>query len=47
VRVDTLHDYAYLTNAEQGSLVVLDLKSGQAPAVLIGDRSTFADPSST
>jgi sugar lactone lactonase YvrE len=46
VRVDTLHDYAYLTNAgNKGSLVVLDLKSGQARQVLIGDRSTFADPS--
>jgi sugar lactone lactonase YvrE len=46
VRVDTLHDYAYLTNAGgKGSLVVLDLKSGQARQVLAGDRSTFADPS--
>jgi sugar lactone lactonase YvrE len=46
VRVDNLHDYAYLTNAgNEGSLVVLDLKSGQARQVLVGDRSTFADPS--
>jgi sugar lactone lactonase YvrE len=46
VRVDTLHDYAYLTNAgSKGSLVVLDLKSGEARQVLVGDRSTFADPS--
>jgi sugar lactone lactonase YvrE len=46
VRVDTRHDYAYLTNAgSKGSLVVLDLKSGQARQVLVGDRSTFADPS--
>jgi sugar lactone lactonase YvrE len=46
VRVDTLHGYAYLTNAgNKGSLVVLDLKSGQARRVLVGDRSTFADPS--
>jgi hypothetical protein len=46
VRVDTLHDYAYLTNAgNKGSLVVLDLKSGKARQVLVGDRSTFADPS--
>jgi sugar lactone lactonase YvrE len=45
VRVDTLHDYAYLTNAgNKGSLVVLDLKSGEARQVLVGDRSTFADP---
>jgi sugar lactone lactonase YvrE len=46
VRVDTLHDYAYLTNAgNRGSLVVLDLKTGEARHVLVGDRSTFADPS--
>jgi sugar lactone lactonase YvrE len=46
VRVDTLHNYAYLTNAgSKGSLVVLDLKSGEARQVLVGDRSTFADPS--
>jgi sugar lactone lactonase YvrE len=46
VRVDTLHDYAYLTNAgSKGSLVVLDLKSGEARQVLVGARSTFADPS--
>jgi sugar lactone lactonase YvrE len=45
VRIDTVHDFAYLTNAgSKGSLVVLDLKSGQARQVLVGDRSTFADP---
>jgi sugar lactone lactonase YvrE len=45
VRVDNLHDYAYLTNAgNQGSLVVLDLKTRKARQVLVGDRSTFADP---
>jgi sugar lactone lactonase YvrE len=45
VRIDTLHGYAYLTNAgSKGSLVVLDLKSGEARQVLVGDRSTFADP---
>jgi sugar lactone lactonase YvrE len=46
VRIDTVHDYAYLTNAgNKGSLVVLDLKTGQVRQVLVGDRSTFADPS--
>jgi hypothetical protein len=36
----------YLTNAgNKGSMVVLDLKSGEARQVLVGDRSTFADPS--
>jgi sugar lactone lactonase YvrE len=45
VRIDTVHDYAYLTNiGNKGSLVVLDLKTGQARQVLVGDRSTFADP---
>jgi sugar lactone lactonase YvrE len=46
VRVDNVHDCAYLTNAgNKGSLVVLDLKTGEARQVLVGDRSTFADPS--
>jgi sugar lactone lactonase YvrE len=46
VRIDTAHDYAYLTNAgNKGSLVVLDLRTGKARQVLAGDRSTFADPS--
>jgi sugar lactone lactonase YvrE len=46
LRIDTVHDYAYLTNAgNKGSLVVVDLKSGKARQVLVGDRSTFADPS--
>jgi sugar lactone lactonase YvrE len=46
VRIDTLHDYAYLTNAgNKGGLVVLDLKTGDARQVLVGDRSTFADSS--
>jgi sugar lactone lactonase YvrE len=45
VRVDTVHDYAYLTNAgNKGSLVVLDLKTVAARQVLVDDRSTFADP---
>jgi Major royal jelly protein len=45
VRVDVAHNFAYLTNAgNKGSLVVLDLKTGKARQVLIGDRSTFADP---
>jgi sugar lactone lactonase YvrE len=45
VRIDTVHGYAYLTNAgNKGSLVVLDLTTGNARQVLAGDRSTFADP---
>ncbi|MEH2545173.1 sugar lactone lactonase YvrE [Bradyrhizobium sp. AZCC 2262] len=45
LRIDTAHGYAYLTNAgNKGSLVVLDLNTGDARQVLVGDRSTFADP---
>jgi sugar lactone lactonase YvrE len=44
VRVDVLHQFAYLTNAgNKGSLVALDLKTGKARQVLVGDRSTLAD----
>ena len=44
LRIDLAHNYAYLTNAgNKGSLVVLDLKSGVARQVLVGDRSTLAD----
>jgi sugar lactone lactonase YvrE len=46
VRIDTVHRYAYLTNAgNKGSLVVLDLKTGESRQVLVGSRSTMADPS--
>jgi sugar lactone lactonase YvrE len=45
LRIDVAHNYAYLTNAgNKGSLVVLDLKTGNARQVLVGSRSTFADP---
>jgi sugar lactone lactonase YvrE len=45
LRIDLVHGYAYLTNAgNKGSLVVLDLKSGESRQVLVGDHSTFADP---
>src|SRR3984885_13842324 len=46
LRIDTVHHYAYLTNAgNKGSLVMLDLKTGESRQVLVGSRSTFADPS--
>ena len=46
LRIDTEHHYAYLTNiGSKGSLVVLDLKTGESRQVLVGGRSTFADPS--
>jgi sugar lactone lactonase YvrE len=45
LRIDLVHGYAYLTNiGNKGSLAVLDLKTGNARQVLVGDRSTFADP---
>jgi sugar lactone lactonase YvrE len=45
LRIDLVHGYAYLTNiANRGSLVVVNLKTGQSRQVLVGDRSTFADP---
>jgi sugar lactone lactonase YvrE len=45
VRIDLVHGYAYLTNVgNRGSLVVLNLETGSARQVLVGDRSTFADP---
>ncbi|MGH8778530.1 L-dopachrome tautomerase-related protein [Paraburkholderia sp.] len=45
VRIDLVHQYAYLTNVgSRGSLIVLNLKTGQSRQVLVGDRSTFADP---
>jgi sugar lactone lactonase YvrE len=45
VRIDLVHGYAYLTNiANKGSLVVLNLQTGASRQVLVGDRSTYADP---
>ena len=45
VRIDLVHGYAYLTNSgNRGSLVALNLKTGVSRQVLVGDRSTFADP---
>jgi hypothetical protein len=42
VRVDG--DYAYLTESGIGSIIVLDLKTGQAHRRLASQRSTKADP---
>jgi sugar lactone lactonase YvrE len=45
VRIDLTRGYAYLTNiGNRGSLVVLNLSNGESRQVLVGDRSTFADP---
>ena len=45
VRIDLRRNLAYIANiGRQGSLVILDLKTGQSRQVLVGDRSTRADP---
>lgn len=44
VRFDHEHGYAYLTDSNEGGLVVLDLKSGHARRVLADHPSTFAEP---
>lgn len=45
LRIDIRRGQAYLTNIDRdGSLVVLDLKTGKSRQVLVGDRSTRADP---
>lgn len=45
VRIDTQHNYAYLTNvASSGGLVILNLKTGESRQVLRNDRSTRSKP---
>lgn len=45
VRIDLRRNRAYIANiGRQGSLVILDLDTGQSRQVLVGDRSTRADP---
>lgn len=45
LRIDSRRGKAYLTNIDRdGSLVVLDLKTGKSRQVLVGHRSTRADP---
>jgi sugar lactone lactonase YvrE len=44
VRVDTQRQVAYMTNSEQGALVVVDLKSGKTRMVLKGARIMLSDP---
>jgi sugar lactone lactonase YvrE len=45
VRVDTLSQYAYLTNSSEGGIIVLNLRTGNARQVLQGNTSVIADPS--
>lgn len=44
VRIDTAHDYAYMTESGAGALVVADLKTGQARRLLASHPSTKAEP---
>src|SRR4051812_32318979 len=44
VRVDTKNGYAYLTNSNEGGIVVVDLSSGNMRQVLQGNSSVISDP---
>jgi len=44
VRVDTKRQIAYMTNSNQGGIVIVDLKSGKARMVLKGAPPTLTDP---
>jgi sugar lactone lactonase YvrE len=45
VRVDTKRQIAYMTNSNEGGIVIVDLKSGKVRMVLKGAPSTQTDPS--
>ena len=45
VRVDSKRQVAYMTNSNQGGIVIVDLKSGKARMVLKGAPPTLTDPS--
>lgn len=44
VRVDTIKKYAYLTNSNEGGIVVVDLNTGKIRQVLQGHYSVISDP---
>jgi sugar lactone lactonase YvrE len=44
VRVDTKNGYAYLTNSNEGGIVVVNLSSGNMRQVLQGNSSVISDP---
>ncbi|WP_461141033.1 L-dopachrome tautomerase-related protein [Spirosoma pomorum] len=44
VRVDTEHQFAYLSDPKRATIVVLDLKTGKSRNLLQDDKSTKADP---
>jgi len=45
VRVDTKRQVAYMTNSNEGGIVIVDLKSGKARMVMKGAPPTQTDPS--
>ncbi len=45
VRVDTGRQVAYMTNSNEGALLIVDLKSGKTRQVLKGAKVTQTDPS--
>jgi sugar lactone lactonase YvrE len=44
VRVDTHLNYAYLTNSNEGGILIVDLETGKIRQVLQGNYSTIANP---
>ncbi len=45
VRVDTKLNYAYLTNSNEGGILIIDLNTGKIRQVLQGSPSVISDPS--
>ncbi len=44
IRVDTKREVAYVTESQQGGIIVMDLKTGKSRLTLTGDKSVKSDP---
>lgn len=44
VRVDNMRQYAYLTNSNEGGIIIVNLATGKSKQVLQGHYSTISDP---
>ncbi len=44
IRVDTKREVAYVTESQQGGIIVMDLKTGKSRLTLAGDKSVKSDP---
>lgn len=44
VRVDNVRQYAYLTNSNEGGIIIVNLATGKSKQVLQGHYSTISDP---